>query len=325
MDSRHVPAQHLAGADGRNADDGAGASWRSYPGGARRSSSRSAGPTTAPTRPASTTPSSSCRCGRTRSGRPSCEQTGWRRWLSGAKRPRTKEELVKQMNAELDGKLPGVDWNFSQNIRDNVMEALSGVKGDNSVKIFGPDLDELEQTGRPGQERICNEFRASRTSASSASRARSNLEFRVDPDKCKRWGVSVADVNNVVARRRGRQGPFADDRGREAVRHHPPLAAAAARQRDVHPRHPGGHHQQPGGARRSGPSVGADRDRHTAWPPPRNGGQPGRHDQPDQQHAPRLRLRDLVTPVGDGRPARPATASSSGRRLDDLPRAGQAA
>ena len=49
------------------------------------------------------------------------------------------------MNAELAQKLPGVDWNFSQNIRDNVMESLSGVKGDNSVKIVGPDLDELER------------------------------------------------------------------------------------------------------------------------------------------------------------------------------------
>ena len=74
----------------------------------------------------------------------SSSETGWRRWLYGAKRARTKQELVDEMNAELTAKLPGVDWNFSQNIRDNVMEALSGVKGDNSVKIFGPDLDKLE-------------------------------------------------------------------------------------------------------------------------------------------------------------------------------------
>ena len=48
------------------------------------------------------------------------------------------------MNAELST-IIGVDWNFSQYIRDNVTESLSGVKGDNSVKIFGPDLDELEK------------------------------------------------------------------------------------------------------------------------------------------------------------------------------------
>src|SRR6202034_1297681 len=72
------------------------------------------------------------------------EQTGWRAVLFGAKRARTKEELVNEMNAELERKLPGIVWNFSQNIRDNVMEAMSGIKGDNSVKIVGPELDQLE-------------------------------------------------------------------------------------------------------------------------------------------------------------------------------------
>ena len=73
------------------------------------------------------------------------EQTGWRRWIWGPTRAATKHELIAAMNAELERKIPGIVWNFSQNIRDNVMEALSGVKGDNSVKIFGPDLDQLEQ------------------------------------------------------------------------------------------------------------------------------------------------------------------------------------
>ena len=71
------------------------------------------------------------------------EQTGWRR-IFGSMRARTKEEIVRDMDGELERKLPGISWNFSQNIRDNVMEALSGIKGDNSVKIIGPDLDKLE-------------------------------------------------------------------------------------------------------------------------------------------------------------------------------------
>ena len=49
------------------------------------------------------------------------------------------------MNELLRRELPGIDWNFSQYIRDNVSEALSGVKGDNSIKIIGPDLLELEK------------------------------------------------------------------------------------------------------------------------------------------------------------------------------------
>jgi cobalt-zinc-cadmium resistance protein CzcA len=64
---------------------------------------------------------------------------------NGERKRRTRQEIVEDMNAELDNKLPGIDWSFSQYIRDNVMEAISGVKGDNSVKIYGPDLDKLEE------------------------------------------------------------------------------------------------------------------------------------------------------------------------------------
>ncbi len=78
--------------------------------------------------------------------------TGWRRWVYGPLRARTKQELVAAMNAELESKIPGVMWNFSQNIRDNVLEALSGVKGDNSLKIFGPDLNAARAPGHQGQE-----------------------------------------------------------------------------------------------------------------------------------------------------------------------------
>ena len=62
-------------------------------------------------------------------------------------RPRTKPELVAEISSELEKNMPGVNWNFSQVIRDNVLEVLSGVQGENSVKIIGPDLDELETLG----------------------------------------------------------------------------------------------------------------------------------------------------------------------------------
>ncbi len=125
------------------------------------------------------------------------EQKGWRRHVFGATRPRLKEELVTEMNAELSRKLVGVDWNFSQTIRDNVMEALSGIKGDNSVKIIGPDLEELERLA----DKVKNALRTVRGITNVGVfniKGATNLEFRVDLDKCKRWGVSAADVNNVV-------------------------------------------------------------------------------------------------------------------------------
>ena len=121
---------------------------------------------------------------------------GWAR-LFGLRRPRTKIELISDMNAELSASVIGVDWNFSQNIRDNVMESLSGIKGDNSVKIVGPDLDELERLaeevketldGVPGVEDV-GVFHI---------KGQPNLELPVDRQKCQRWGVSVADVQNAV-------------------------------------------------------------------------------------------------------------------------------
>ena len=58
---------------------------------------------------------------------------------------KTKEDLVKELQAEFSREFAGVDFNFSQYIQDNIEEGLSGVKGANSVKIMGPDLAVLEQ------------------------------------------------------------------------------------------------------------------------------------------------------------------------------------
>jgi cobalt-zinc-cadmium resistance protein CzcA len=121
------------------------------------------------------------------------------RWLSWlGPRPRTKPELIDEMNRQMHRELIGVDWNFSQYIRDNVMESLSGVKGDNSVKIIGPDLDELENIADavkaeldavPGLENVAV-FRI---------KGQPNLEFTVDRARCRFWNVSVADVENAIA------------------------------------------------------------------------------------------------------------------------------
>jgi heavy metal efflux system protein len=132
------------------------------------------------------------------------EQEGWRGWLFGAMRPRTKEELIKEMDDELERKLPGVNWNFSQNIRDNVMEALSGVKGDNSLKIIGPDFQELQDLGNQARN-IMRKIPGLEDVGVFDILGQSHLEFRPDPEKCQRWGVQVADVNNVAASALGGQ------------------------------------------------------------------------------------------------------------------------
>jgi cobalt-zinc-cadmium resistance protein CzcA len=125
------------------------------------------------------------------------ETSWWRRLVMGKKRRRSKQELIQEMNADLQTILPGVDWNFSQNIRDNVMESLSGVKGDNSIKIFGPDLDELERLAELVKRQL-QTIKGIENVGVFNIKGNTNLEFRIDLDKCKTWGVSAADVNNVI-------------------------------------------------------------------------------------------------------------------------------
>jgi cobalt-zinc-cadmium resistance protein CzcA len=112
-------------------------------------------------------------------------------------RKRTKEELIHDMNQELSEKLVGINWDFSQMIRDNVLESLSGVKGENSVKIIGPDLEKLED--------LAEQFSSVLSSVPGVVdpgifhiRGQSNLAFRVDRDKCKLWNVSVDEIEDVV-------------------------------------------------------------------------------------------------------------------------------
>ena len=65
----------------------------------------------------------------------------------------TKVQLVDEMNERLNAQFIGIDFNFSQYIQDNIEEAVSGVKGENSIKLFGPDLGELERLSKVDQGR----------------------------------------------------------------------------------------------------------------------------------------------------------------------------
>ena len=123
-------------------------------------------------------------------------QEGW--WgRFQERRPRSKLELIDEMNAELAHVLIGVDWNFSQQIRDNVMEVLSGVQGENSVKIIGPDLDELESVAEK-VETALSSVAGIEDVAMIRIKGQSNLEFPIDREKCALWDVSVADVESVI-------------------------------------------------------------------------------------------------------------------------------
>ncbi len=123
------------------------------------------------------------------------ERDGWWGWLGP--RPRTKSELVDAMQRTLDEAIPGVDWNFSQQIRDNVMETLSGVKGENSIKIFGPDLDELERIAKRVQSRLAH-VPGIESVGIFPIKGQSNLEFAIDREQCAQWNVNVAQVQDAL-------------------------------------------------------------------------------------------------------------------------------
>ena len=108
----------------------------------------------------------------------------------------TKDELIAAMDRAVSS-IPGVMWNFSQPISDNVEEAVSGVKGELAVKIYGDDLKTLEEkgdqivktmSGIPGVADL-GIFRVM---------GQPNLDLVVDRAKADRYGINVADVQDAV-------------------------------------------------------------------------------------------------------------------------------
>src|SRR6476661_1762170 len=109
----------------------------------------------------------------------------------------TKEQMVKQMSEKLNREFVGVDFNFSQYIQDNMEEAVSGVKGENSIKIFGRDLNELERLSKSVKKEISG-VRGVADPASFNLLGQPNLIIRIDRAKAARYGFSISDVNAVV-------------------------------------------------------------------------------------------------------------------------------
>jgi cobalt-zinc-cadmium resistance protein CzcA len=108
-----------------------------------------------------------------------------------------KEKLTNDMTAALEQQFPGVDFNFSQYIQDNVEEAASGVKGENSVKIYGNDLETLEKTA----DRIAATLATVPGITDLAvlrSLGQPTIRIDVDRNRAARYGLAPGDVNAVV-------------------------------------------------------------------------------------------------------------------------------
>jgi len=116
-------------------------------------------------------------------------QAEWRRGLS-------KDDLVAEIEERLKT-IPGVIFNFSQVIQDNVEEAMSGVKGENSIKLFGADLKTMETLA--GQiEKQMHQIRGVKDLGIFRLLGQPNLLIKVDRQASARYGLQVSDVNAVV-------------------------------------------------------------------------------------------------------------------------------
>jgi cobalt-zinc-cadmium resistance protein CzcA len=109
----------------------------------------------------------------------------------------TKAKLVKDMAARLESEFIGIDFNFSQYIQDNIEEAVSGVKGENSVKIFGRDLAELERLSQAVKNELAKVPGVTDPGAFNLL-GQPNLVIKVDRAKAARYGITVSDMNTVV-------------------------------------------------------------------------------------------------------------------------------
>jgi cobalt-zinc-cadmium resistance protein CzcA len=107
-----------------------------------------------------------------------------------------KIELIAAMNREVS-KFPGAFWNFSQPIEDNVDETLTGTKGGLAAKLFGPDLDVLEQKGEEIKG-VMAQIPGVKDLGLQRDTGQPNLNLTVDRQAAARFGINVADVQDAI-------------------------------------------------------------------------------------------------------------------------------
>jgi heavy metal efflux system protein len=109
----------------------------------------------------------------------------------------TKDKLTEELQEEFSEELPGIGFNFSQYIQDNVEEALSGVKGANSIKIVGPDLATAESLAAQVFEQV-KTVRGVEDLGIFHVLGQPNLNIKIDRAKTARYGLNTGDVTTVI-------------------------------------------------------------------------------------------------------------------------------
>ena len=109
----------------------------------------------------------------------------------------TKEKLTQQLQKEFEDELPGIGFNFSQYIQDNVDEALSGVKGENSVKVVGPSLEKLEDLASQVFQEL-RQVQGVEDLGVFHLLGQPNVNIRADRERAARYGLNSGDLNSVI-------------------------------------------------------------------------------------------------------------------------------
>jgi heavy metal efflux system protein len=108
-----------------------------------------------------------------------------------------KDQLTSQLLAQLQDKFPGVEFNFSQYLQDNVSEAVSGVKGENSIKLYGNDLQALTATANKIKSVLAT-VQGITDLAVFTSLGQPTIQIDVDRARAARYGLSPGDINTTI-------------------------------------------------------------------------------------------------------------------------------
>jgi heavy metal efflux system protein len=110
---------------------------------------------------------------------------------------RDKEELTGQLLVQLQEKFPGVEFNFSQYLQDNVSEAVSGVKGENSIKLYGNDLRSLTDTANKIKQ-VLSTVQGVTDLAVFTSLGQPTIQIDIDRARAARYGLTPGDINATI-------------------------------------------------------------------------------------------------------------------------------
>jgi heavy metal efflux system protein len=108
-----------------------------------------------------------------------------------------KDELTARLLAQLQDKFPGVEFNFSQYLQDNVSEAVSGVKGENSIKLYGNDLQALTDTANKIKAQLAT-VQGITDLAVFTSLGQPTIQIDIDRARAARYGLAPGDINTTI-------------------------------------------------------------------------------------------------------------------------------